>query len=83
MLVTDLLVKSFPDIIDVEYTARMEEELDEIEEGRLKWVEALKEFNRKFSKDLKLAQTEMRNVKTPEAGVVKLRPLNTAVLPMI
>ncbi|HET6372071.1 MAG TPA: type I DNA topoisomerase, partial [Candidatus Polarisedimenticolia bacterium] len=65
-LVTDLLVKSFPDIIDVEYTAKMEEELDEIEEGRLKWVDALKEFNKKFTKDLKLAATEMRNVKTEE-----------------
>ena len=66
MLVTDLLVKSFPDIVDVEYTARMEEELDEIEEGRLKWVSALKEFNVKFKKDLKLAAAEMRNVKTEE-----------------
>jgi len=66
MLVTDLLVTSFPDIIDIEYTAKMEEELDEIEEGRLKWVAALKEFNTKFKKDLKLAEKEMRNVKTEE-----------------
>ncbi len=66
MLVTDLLVESFPDIIDVEYTARMEEELDEIEEGRLAWTKALKEFSRKFEKDLKQAHKEMRNVKTEE-----------------
>ena len=66
MLVTDLLVESFPDIIDVEYTAKMEEELDEIEEGRLKWVAALKEFNDKFKKDLKVAEKQMRNVKTEE-----------------
>jgi len=66
MLVTDLLVTSFPDIVDVEYTAKMEEELDEIEEGRLKWVTALKEFNVKFSKDLKIAEKQMRNVKTEE-----------------
>ncbi len=66
MLVTDLLVKSFPDIVDVEYTATLELKLDEIEEGRLKWVEALKEFNKKFVKDLKLAEVEMRNVKTEE-----------------
>jgi DNA topoisomerase-1 len=44
----------------------MEEELDEIEEGRLKWVEALKEFNTKFAKDLKIAAKQMRNVKTEE-----------------
>jgi DNA topoisomerase-1 len=66
ILVSDLLVESFPDIIDVEYTAKMEEELDEIEEGRVKWVQALKEFNVKFTKDLKIAAKEMRNVKTEE-----------------
>ncbi|MFQ5844838.1 MAG: type I DNA topoisomerase, partial [Planctomycetota bacterium] len=65
-LVTELLVESFPDILDVEYTAKMEEELDEIEEGQLKWVEALREFNQKFTKDLKLAEKRMRNVKTEE-----------------
>jgi len=66
MLVTDLLVESFPDIIDVKYTAEMEEELDEIEEGRLDWVAALKDFNKKFTKDLKQAEKQMRNVKTEE-----------------
>ncbi|HZI94227.1 MAG TPA: type I DNA topoisomerase [Patescibacteria group bacterium] len=66
MLVTDLLVKSFPDIVDVEYTAKMEEELDEIEEGRVKWVTALKGFNAKFKKDLEVAGKQMRNVKTEE-----------------
>ena len=65
-LVNDLLVGSFPDILDIEYTAKMEEELDEIEEGRLNWVKALKEFQKKFNKDLKLAAKEMRNVKTEE-----------------
>ena len=65
-LVTDLLVKSFGDIVEVGYTARLEEELDEIEDGKLKWVEALKEFNEKFSKDLERAASEMRNVKTEE-----------------
>ena len=37
MVVTDLLLESFDDIFDVKYTARMEEELDEIEEGKLDW----------------------------------------------
>jgi len=40
MLVSDLLVKSFSDIFDVAYTARMEEELDEVEEGKLTWTQA-------------------------------------------
>ena len=62
-LVNDLMVASFGDIVDVGYTARMEEELDEIEEGRLPWTEALREFSEKFEKDLARARVEMRDVK--------------------
>ncbi|HEX4824602.1 MAG TPA: type I DNA topoisomerase [Candidatus Polarisedimenticolaceae bacterium] len=62
-LVNDLMVASFGDIVDVGYTARMEEELDEIEEGRLNWIQALKEFQKKFESDLKRAKKEMRDVK--------------------
>ena len=40
-MVTDLLLESFDDIFDVSYTARMEEELDEIEDGKLDWREAM------------------------------------------
>ncbi len=65
-LVTGLLVEHFGDLINVEYTARMEEELDEIEEGKLKWQDALKEFHGKFSKDLQRATRQMRNVKREE-----------------
>jgi DNA topoisomerase I len=63
MVVNDLLVKSFSDIFDVAYTARMEEELDEVEEGKLTWTEALAEFYTKFKKDLRLAEREMHDVK--------------------
>jgi len=66
MTVTDLLVGHFGNIVDVKYTARMEEELDEIEEGRLDWVDALKEFNTQFAKDLKSAARNMENIKTKE-----------------
>jgi DNA topoisomerase-1 len=62
-LVNDLMVASFGDIVDVGYTARMEEELDEIEEGRLNWVQALREFQKKFESDLIRAKKEMRDVK--------------------
>ncbi|MDQ6663569.1 MAG: DNA topoisomerase, partial [Acidobacteriota bacterium] len=44
MVVCDLLLESFNDIFEVKYTARMEEELDEIEEGKLDWRTALSEF---------------------------------------
>ena len=48
MVVTDLLLESFDDIFDVSYTARMEEELDEIEEGKLDWRTAMAEFYERF-----------------------------------
>ena len=65
-LVSDLLVGSFGDLINVDYTAQMEEQLDEIEEGRKDWVTALKEFNEKFNVDLERAKSEMTDVKRQE-----------------
>jgi DNA topoisomerase I len=62
-LVNDLLVVSFPDIFDVEFTAQMEENLDKIEEGDKGWVETLREFYRPFEKDLNMAKVSMRDVK--------------------
>ncbi len=66
MVVTDLLVESFDDIFQVQYTARMEEELDEIEEGKLNWREAMSEFYGKFSKDLEHAEEHMTDIKRME-----------------
>ncbi len=63
MLVSDLLVKNFSDIFEVAYTAHMEEELDEVEEGKLTWTEALEEFYKKFKKDLRVAEREMEDIK--------------------
>jgi DNA topoisomerase-1 len=66
MIVNDLLVEHFDDLFNVEYTARMEEELDEIEEGRRRWTEALREFYEKFAKDLERARLQMRDLKRQE-----------------
>ena len=66
MVVTDLLVENFDDIFDIAYTARMEEELDEIEEGKLNWREALAEFYGKFARDLERAEKHMTDVKRLE-----------------
>jgi DNA topoisomerase I len=63
MVVNDLLVKNFSDIFDVAYTARMEEELDEVEDGRLPWTQALEEFYSKFKLDLDRAEREMVDLK--------------------
>src|SRR5262245_13209545 len=65
-LVTDLLVESFPDILNVEFTAGMEDELDKIEDGKEKWTKAMKRFYTPFERDLKKAEKEMRNVKRQE-----------------
>jgi DNA topoisomerase-1 len=65
-VVTDMLVKHFEDIFDIQYTARMEEELDEVEDGKMTWVEALDEFYKKFEKDLKKASKNMENLKKQE-----------------
>lgn len=66
MVVTGLLVENFPDIFDPAYTARLEEELDEIEEGKEKWTDALADFYKKFEKDLRYAQKHMENIKRME-----------------
>jgi DNA topoisomerase-1 len=66
MVVTDLLLESFADIFDVRYTARMEEELDEIEEGKLDWRDAMGGFYERFTKDLTNAETNMTNIKRME-----------------
>ncbi len=66
LVVTDLLVENFRDIFDVAYTARLEEELDEIEEGKEKWTDTLAEFYKKFQKDLKYAEKHMENIKRME-----------------
>ena len=61
--VSVLLVKSFDDVFDVTFTARLEEELDEIEEGKLPWRVAVKEFWEKFIIDLTKADDEMVSYK--------------------
>jgi DNA topoisomerase-1 len=66
LVVTDLLVENFADIFDVQYTARLEEELDEIEEGKEKWTDALADFYKKFEKDLRYAAKHMENIKRME-----------------
>ncbi len=61
--VNDLLVKNFADLFNPTYTARMEENLDEIEEGKLNWRDALRTFYDKFAKDLSEAAESIKNTK--------------------
>ncbi|MBV9444007.1 MAG: type I DNA topoisomerase, partial [Acidobacteriaceae bacterium] len=66
MVVTDLLLENFNDLFDVKYTARMEEELDEIEDGRIEWRAAMAEFYNRFQKDLEHAERNMTDIKRME-----------------
>lgn len=62
-LVNKLLVDNFPDIVDAEFTAKMEGELDSIAEGKALLAEVLKEFYASFTKKLDEAQIKMKSVK--------------------
>jgi len=66
MLVTRLLSPSFDDILDVDYTAKMEEQLDEIENGHADYQSTLVSFYEKFEKDLAKAEGLMPNLKEGE-----------------
>lgn len=61
--VNDLLVASFDDLFNTAYTAQMETQLDEIEDGKLNWRDALRGFYGKFSVDLKTAEESIKNKK--------------------
>jgi DNA topoisomerase I len=65
-VVNSLLVEHFPDVLNVQFTAQMEESLDHIEEGNKDWVETVRAFYNPFSKHLEKAQIEMRDVKREE-----------------
>jgi DNA topoisomerase-1 len=65
-IVVDLLVESFPRVMDYEFTARMETTLDEIEEGQKHWLEEMRRFYGAFSKWVEDAKAGMRNIKAME-----------------
>src|SRR5207244_2549346 len=65
--VNDVLIEvGFDDLFNESYTERMEEELDEIEEGKLKWTDALAEFYDKFKQDLSKFQKYAKEIKEKE-----------------
>jgi len=66
MVVCDLLVKNFPYIFDTQYTAKLEEELDDIEEGTEKWTDLLNGFYDHFEEELKVAGDNMEDIKRME-----------------
>lgn len=61
--VTDLLSQHFPQVLDVQFTARVEEQLDRVEEGQQAWSECVREFYGPFAEALKTAAAEMQSMK--------------------
>ncbi len=81
VLVNDLLVEKFPELMDVGFTARMEDELDQIEQGKMQWPKVIKDFYQPFSQDLETALKAPGKVR-PE-DVMTEDKCETCGLPMV
>ncbi len=68
MLVTDQLVEHFPKILDLKFTAQMEDELDDIAPAKEDMIKVLDDFYHPFQEALKLAETQMQRVSVPSIG---------------
>jgi DNA topoisomerase-1 len=74
ILVNDLMLKYFPEIVDLGFTARMEENLDKVAEGNAKWVKVMREFYTPFAVTVKRAQDEMPVTKSGPEPIGRLCP---------
>jgi DNA topoisomerase-1 len=63
LIVNDLLIESFPDVLNVDFTAHMEDSLDQIEEGKTDSLTVLEDFYRSFKQDLERAEKQMQSVR--------------------
>lgn len=63
LLINDLLVENFPEILDIKFTAQLEDQLDQIEEGKTNWTQTVSDFYRPFAVDLEKARKNMQKIK--------------------
>ncbi|MCM3123324.1 type I DNA topoisomerase [Mesobacillus sp. AQ2] len=61
-VIHELMLEFFPEILDLEFTAKMEENLDHVEEGKINWVKVIDDFYRDFEKSLEVAEKEMQEI---------------------
>lgn len=73
-IITDLLTEHFPDIVDVGFTAKMEQSLDDIAEGKKKWVNVIKDFYIPFEKNLEMKYKEVEKKNLIEEETDKICP---------
>jgi len=74
IVVNNLLVKHFPKVVDIEFTARMEKSLDKIAQGKEEWTRVVKEFYKPFEKTLKQKEQELSKQKIAEEKTDKICP---------
>jgi DNA topoisomerase-1 len=74
-VVNDVLCEFFPEIVDIQFTARMEQELDEIARGNCTWVSVLEEFHTTFQKSLASATDNMKSVRLPDRVTTETCPI--------
>ncbi|MBT2691433.1 type I DNA topoisomerase [Bacillus sp. ISL-55] len=61
-VIHELMLEFFPEILDLEFTAKMEQNLDNVEDGKINWVKVIDEFYRDFEKNLEVAEQEMQEI---------------------
>jgi len=74
MVVNDMLVAHFPEIVNIGFTAKMEEDLDKIAQGEQNWVEILKEFYTPFEENLQKKYQEIKKSDITELPTEKTCP---------
>ena len=65
-LVTEIMEKFFPNIVNIEFTANVEEKLDEIEEGQVKWKKLMENFYKEFEQELEKSEKELSSLELKE-----------------
>jgi DNA topoisomerase-1 len=74
ILINDILIQYFPEVVDVSFTARMEGELDEIAEDKKNWVTVVGDFYKPFAKNLEAAGTLIEKVKLEDEKTDEICP---------
>lgn len=73
-LVNDLILQYFPDVVDYNFTANMEEDLDKVSDGEADWVKVVRDFYTPFAKQVEVAQADMPVVKTEPEPIGRACP---------
>lgn len=79
-IVNDLLVKHFPEIVDIEFTAKIEQSLDSIAEGKEEWKKPVKDFWIPFAKEIKNKEEEIEKINTDIETDLKCEKCGRAML---